>query len=125
MNAIQIEGTAKKPTVNFEPEKGIFELKGNSIPEDAGKFYKPIMEAVQEYIKAPQDHTTVNFTLYYFNSATAKWLSILLNLFKQLYDTHSVEINWYYQEGDEDIYESGDDYKTLLEISLNLISFIG
>jgi len=54
MEKLQIEGTAKTPTVNFDPS-GKLELKGRSIPENSIEFYKPLMEWLDEYEKNPQE----------------------------------------------------------------------
>ena len=45
-----------------------------------------------------------------------------MNMFGQLSkDTGSVQINWYYNEADEDILEAGEDYKTLIDIPFEII----
>jgi hypothetical protein len=53
MEAISIEGTAKTPTVKFDAQGGIFEIKGRSIPENSIEFYKPLVDWLDEYAKGP------------------------------------------------------------------------
>ena len=48
MGKISIEGTSKTPTVLFDAEEGLIELKGRSIPENSIEFYKIRNE---EYLK--------------------------------------------------------------------------
>ena len=43
MEPISIEGTPKTPTVKFDAEQGIIEIKGRSIPENSIEFYKPLV----------------------------------------------------------------------------------
>ena len=38
MESLAIEGTAKTPTVKFEAEQGLIEIKGRSIPENSIEF---------------------------------------------------------------------------------------
>ncbi len=122
MEKLSIKGTKKHPTVLLDPKKGLFEIRGNSIPEDAGKFYQPIMDALEEYFNNNPDNTIVNFKLVYYNSATSKWLLNLLKMIQNVPDVHDkVEIYWYYQEGDEEIYEAGLDYRGILGLPIQLI----
>ena len=48
MGKISIEGTSKTPTVLFDSESGVMELKGRSIPENSIEFYKPIVESLEK-----------------------------------------------------------------------------
>ena len=41
MENLTLEGSAKTPTVSFDSENGVLELKGRSIPENSIEFYKP------------------------------------------------------------------------------------
>lgn len=122
MKKINIEGTAKEPTLLFDPEKGLFELSGNSIPEDSKSYYQPVLDAIRDYVRSPKSTTQVNINLTYFNSATSKWLVNILREMKEIVNQgHSIEINWYYHEDDDQIYESGDDFRSVLGIPINLI----
>ena len=49
MESLQLEGNPKTPTVNFDPETGLFELKGRSIPENSIDFYKPLIDWLDRY----------------------------------------------------------------------------
>ncbi len=122
MKKINIEGSAKDPALVFDPEKGLFELSGNSIPEDAKSYYQPVLDAIRDYIRSPKSTTQVNINLTYFNSATSKWLVNILREMKEIVNQgHSIEINWYYHEDDDQIYESGEDFRSVLGIPINLI----
>ena len=44
MEPISFEGTPKTPTVNFNADDGIVEIKGRSIPENSIEFYKPLVD---------------------------------------------------------------------------------
>lgn len=101
--------------------KGTLELLGNSIPEDAGSFYKPILDAVGDYFQSPQKKTTVNISLTYFNSSTSKWLMNLLRLFKTLpKGDQKVEINWYFDESDDDMNDAINDFSASLGLQINI-----
>jgi hypothetical protein len=119
---IRIEGTPKSPTVIFDEATGLLELKGRSIPEDSIDFYAPIIESITKYSKAPQNKTTVNIHLEYFNTSSSK---CILDLFKQLENIARLEkdivINWYFEEDDEDMREVGIDYETIIKVPFKMI----
>lgn len=122
MGKISIEGTSKTPTVTFNSEDGILELKGRSIPENSIEFYKSLVDGLDEYAKNPKDITKVNMQLEYFNTSSSK---CILDIFKKLETIHKsgkeVVINWYYEEDDEDMLEAGEDYQAIIKVPFKMI----
>jgi hypothetical protein len=125
MESISIEGTPKTPTVNFNAETGIIEIKGRSIPENSIEFYRPLVEWLEDYSKGPQKLTTVNIQLEYFNTSSSK---CILDVFKKLESIkkarNEVVINWYYEEDDEDMLEAGEDYESIIRIPFKMIEVV-
>ncbi|MFP4022966.1 MAG: DUF1987 domain-containing protein [Thiohalospira sp.] len=125
MESITVEGTPKTPTVNFNAETGIIEIKGRSIPENSIEFYRPLVEWLEEYAKNPQKLTTVNIQLEYFNTSSSK---CILDVFKKLETIkkarNEVIINWYYEEDDEDMLEAGEDYESIIRIPFKMIEVV-
>jgi len=126
MEAINIEGSPKTPTVKFDADKGFVEIKGRSIPENSIDFYKPLIEWLEEYAKGPQKLTTVNIQLEYFNTSSSK---CILDVFKKLEVIHKsqkneVLINWYYEEDDEDMLEAGEDYESIIRVPFKMIEIV-
>jgi len=122
MEPISIEGTAKTPTVKFNSENGVIEIKGRSIPENSVEFYKPLVDWLEEYKKNPLPKTLVNIQLEYFNTSSSK---CILDVFKKLEaiqkGKNEVEINWYYEEDDEDMLEAGEDYESIIRVPFKMI----
>ncbi len=122
MKSIDIEGTSKTPTVNLNAENGVVEIKGRSIPENSVEFYKPLVDWLEEYKKAPVGKTTVNIQLEYFNTSSSK---CILDVFKKLEDINKgdaeVVINWHYEEDDEDMLEAGEDYESIIRVPFKMI----
>jgi len=122
MEPISIEGTAKTPSVQFNAKDGIIEIKGRSIPENSVEFYKPLVDWLEDYKSAPLDKTKVNIQLEYFNTSSSK---CILDVFKKLEAIHKgkqeVEINWYYEEDDEDMLEAGEDYESIIRVPFKMI----
>ena len=122
MEPISIEGTAKTPTVKFNSEEGVIEIKGRSIPENSVEFYKPLVDWLEDYKSGPLPKTLVNIQLEYFNTSSSK---CILDVFKKLEAIHKgkneVEINWYYEEDDEDMLEAGEDYESIIRVPFKMI----
>jgi hypothetical protein len=116
--------TSMTPYVDFDPERGVFDMRGKSIPEDAVTFYKPIMEWLDNYGETPQGSTEVNISLEYFNTNSSKFI---LDLFFKLVNFHksgktSVTINWIVNEDDDDMVEAGEDYAAIVEVPMNIVT---
>ena len=67
MQNIFFQGNSSTPAVNFDFDKGLVEISGRSIPENALKFYTPLIEWINEYQLNPKKTTTVNLDIEYFN----------------------------------------------------------
>ncbi|MFP4620458.1 MAG: DUF1987 domain-containing protein [Bacteroidales bacterium] len=124
MESLSIEGTNKTPSVKLDPS-GVIEIKGRSIPENSIEFYRPIVEWLDEYAKNPNKETTVNVQLEYFNTSSSK---CILDIFKKLESLkkarNEVVINWYYEEDDEDMLESGEDYESIIRLPFKMIEIV-
>lgn len=125
MEALLIEGTQKTPAVIFESGKGVLEIKGRSIPENSIEFYKPLVDWLEEYSNEPTEKTVVNVHLEYFNTSSSK---CILDVFKKLESIHksnnNVQINWYYEEDDEDMLEAGEDYESIIRVPFKMIEIV-
>ncbi len=122
MKPLKIESTHKTPKVYLDPEEGVFEISGRSIPEDSVGFYKPILEWLDEYGKNPNEKTEFKFELEYFNTSSSKNILELLKRLEEIYEKgHDVKVIWYYDEDDEDMEETGEDYQALLKVPVELI----
>ncbi len=122
MENLHLEGSAKTPSVDFNCESGVVELKGRSIPENSIEFYQPLNDWIDEYGKSPNAETTVDIKLEYFNTSSSK---CILDLFKKLEALNgsgtSVKVNWYFEEDDEDMEEAGEDYQAIIGLPFKMI----
>jgi hypothetical protein len=122
METLLIEGSAKTPTIKFDAEQGIIEIKGRSIPENSIEFYKPLIEALENYSSAVKPITTVNIQLEYFNTSSSK---CILDVFKKLEGINkagsAVTIHWHYEEDDEDMLEAGEDYQAIINVPFKMV----
>jgi hypothetical protein len=125
MEPLLIEGTPKTPSIRFESEQGLIEIKGRSIPENSIEFYKPLVDWLEKYGEGPAALTKVNIQLEYFNTSSSK---CILDVFKKLESIHKAKheviINWYYEEDDEDMLEAGEDYESIIRVPFKMIEIV-
>jgi len=122
MLELNLEGSKKTPTIEFNSGSGYLLIKGRSIPENSIEFYKPLIETLKAYNDSPQKNTKVDIQLEYFNTSSSK---CILDVFKRLEKINAgdseVAINWHYEEEDEDMLEAGEDYQAIINIPFNMI----
>jgi len=122
MNNLLIESTKKTPEVSMTTD-GRLKISGRSIPEDPTKFYDQLFEWIYFYCLEPSEVTTLDIELEYFNSGSSK---ALLHILRALVDIakkgKKLSINWYYEEGDDDIIERGEYYESILDTKFNFIA---
>ena len=125
MNALLIDPSDFSPRVIFDPAKNLFEISGESRPENTSKFYVPILQWLEQYQnvlywekdKFGQGAPRVfEFKLDYFNSTSAKFImDVLMQLDKMAQDGYDIKAKWHYDKRDEDMKESGEEFSKLLK----------
>jgi len=121
MDQLIIESTKSSPEINLNPS-GTLKFKGRSIHENAQEFFDSVIEWIEEYIDEPADTTFVDIQLEYFNSATAKYIIIMLQKLKEVrLKDKKYFVNWFYEEGDEDILERGEYFASVLDMDFNFV----
>lgn len=122
MDPLKIKGSRILPFVSFDAENGLLEMGGISVPADSIEFYRPLLEWFGEYAKNPKPVTRMNFRFEYYNTNSLK---CLFDFFKRLekfhLDGNNIIVNWYYDEDYEDLLESGEDFRTLLKVPIQII----
>lgn len=122
MSTIQFEGTAKTPRVAFHDSPLSMEISGRSIPENSIAFYTPLLDWVDEHLKAG-GALEVSIRLEYFNTSSSKCLMDLLKRVEQ--SAAEATVLWYYEEDDEDMLEAGEDYDAIIDMPFRLIATVG
>jgi len=106
--AIVLAATPATPEVNFDFAARRLVLKGESWPENAAAFFRPLLLAVETWLADQPAHTAplqLHVALSYFNSSSTKLLFEFFELLNgfALRGT-ACELHWYY-DADDDISE--------------------
>lgn len=132
MNAIKIDATENTPKVILDHINYNFELAGEASPEDAKKFFNPLLAWIDDfynhvfYIKS-QNPTgkvkPINFEIHidYITSSSLKCLYDLLKKITKLKEiTPDLKITWLYDEGDDDMKENGEEFASMIELPFDI-----
>ncbi len=121
MDELFIKATKNSPEIALSPT-GTLRFKGRSIHENAQDFFNTVLDWIDEYINSPADTTFVDLQLEYFNSATAKYIIVMLQKLKEVrLKDKKYYVNWFYEEGDEDILERGEYFASVLDMDFNFV----
>ncbi|MEY3417257.1 MAG: hypothetical protein RL711_432 [Bacteroidota bacterium] len=122
MAKLFIEASKKTPEVDLDQLSGILTISGMSCSENAMGFFTPIFEWIADYVNHPQESTTLNFKLKYYNTSSAKCILDILDKLLVVKDAgKQLTVNWYYDAADDEMLESGENYSTILDHPFNMI----
>lgn len=121
MENLNLEPGPKTPGILLD-SNGFIEIKGKSIPENSVAFYQPVFDWLDRYATQPKPGTKVLVQLEYFNTSSSK---CILDIFRKLENIHksgasAVSIAWLYDEDDEDMMETGEDYQAIVKIPFTI-----
>ena len=105
-----IEGSDSLPTVELN-DKGLIKISGRALPENAFDFFRPIIKWVKEF---SAEEINIEINLEYFNTAVSKQLHDFLKTIEDNLHNKKINLKWFYEEGDDEILESGEIYEELL-----------
>jgi len=124
MNPIIISATEDTPGIRLDETQDIFEISGRSLPEDVVKFYKPILDWLDEYAQSPNENTVFDFKLSYFNTASSKIILDILMKLEALHDDgKNIFIKWHYPSDDEDMMEAGEEYAEIVGVPIEMVEY--
>lgn len=119
MEKFYIPSTSKTPEIFADPSLGSIVFRGRSIPENATEFYQSLAQWLGEYLEHPPQKTVVDVCLEYFNTSSSKALVEVFRLLEPLKRRGGeVLLRWHFEEGDEDMRESGEDFRQVLALPL-------
>lgn len=139
MEPLIIPPTEITPKIHFDTDrcvrgKYIFEISGESRPENVTQFYNPVIDWLEKYklellaLKSKTDYVKkikirFKFRLDFFNSGSAKCFFDILQKLEEINNIHSmadVKVIWIYDNEDEDIYDAGEELKTMTKVPFQL-----
>ena len=118
---LHILPTNKTPEFIFSPE-GIIKIRGRGLYGSQTEVPEQITNWIDAYLRNPAETTDVIIAFEYLNSfSTTILASILKKLTQITSQTKKLFIQWYYEEGDEDILERGEYISSTFDIPITFI----
>ena len=118
MNRLEVVESGNTPHIVFDPASNVFKVEGKSFPEDSKEFYRSAIEWLDAYKAERPAAIKMNFNLFYLSSSSI--ISVKQVLLK-LVDFQSlgcnVTIGWNYDEDDDDIKKTGEDYMKITKLN--------
>lgn len=119
MKHIIIEATKYSPSVELIPD-GEMIIQGRSILEDPTAFYNPIISWIKN---CSGKVFTLEARIEYMNTSSSKMVFTLLEAIKENNNFKEVYIKWFYEEDDEDMFEIGKDYESIIHIPIDFYEY--
>jgi hypothetical protein len=112
MSDLNIAATDRTPEIQLSVEQGIFNMRGESFPEDVAAFYGQVILAIDGLSSSMPRPLAVNVAMVYINSSSIK---AMFRIFEGLENIrkngHPLTITWHFQDDDDIMQELGEDFK--------------
>jgi len=124
MKDLIIHGNKQKPDLVFSATTGELRVSGQSLPENATLLYGPVLEWLEEYAQSPCAKTVFSLQMKYYNTASSKMFFSIIKRLNLLFKGGSdIEIEWHYQQDDEDMLDAGEYFRDLVDIPFKFIPY--
>mgnify|MGYP001551162412 CR=1 FL=1 len=121
MEPLRIAATRNTPAISLDPAAKRFRMVGNSLPENAGEFYTPVIEKLKQALHEMGDGSLFEFCLPYFNSSSLKAIYlILIEIRKAMNDGKKFEVIWHVEEDADLMTEAAETFVEMCGIKLTL-----
>ncbi|SMB90316.1 protein of unknown function [Desulfonispora thiosulfatigenes DSM 11270] len=124
MNNLHIEKTSSTPKIDFNTETKVMKIDGQSYPENAFKFYEPILSWIDEFLENEQEEISIeiNFHLPYINSSSTKCIMMMLDKFENHFNKgKKISVKWYYDVENESSFECAEEFKEDLTLPFQTV----
>jgi len=117
MKRLEIAESSNTPHIVLDPNSNTFLIEGKSFPEDGKEFYRPVIEWMNEYKSTNPLSFKINFNLFYLSSSSVISIKqVLLKILDMQALGTKISVIWNYDDDDDDIKKTGEDYAKLLKI---------
>ncbi len=123
MESLVIERTKSTPAILFDAGNSKLQITGQSYPENAFKFYEPVLKWLDAYLEELEQQIVVElyFNMPYINTSSTKCIMMLM---EKLEDAHrvgkSITIRWYYDLGNDTALECAEEFKEDLSLPFEI-----
>ncbi|WP_409345372.1 DUF1987 domain-containing protein [Paenibacillus sp. MBLB4367] len=124
MILLHVEATKTTPEVRFDPEAGTLSIAGQSYPENAFRFYEPLLSWLDDYLIQLNHDTVVSIELHlpYINTSSTKCFMMLLEKLDEAFGAgKAIEVRWYCNEENEAEQECAEEFMEDLNVPFAIL----
>lgn len=116
MGYLKFEATEDSPDVLLDADLAIFQIAGNSTPEDVNKIYMPIIEWLDNDGEQ-LDHCQCKLFFRYLSTSSHHMVFNVLRKLNTMFNSgRKLSVEWAYENIDDDMLRLGLDFASILEI---------
>ena len=117
------EATDTTPAITLDRAERLLEIRGESYPENALEFYRPLVAAVDAVLAGGQEAgLTLRVELSYLNTSTVK---VLMDLLDRAEDAHQegvpVAVEWLYDPENDRSLEMAEELREDIAVPFRLV----
>ena len=128
MKPLIIAATTSTPSVRFDHETRELEVRGESYPENAFEFYKPILGWLRELFAHPQGASSrgpvvLRVHVRYMNTSSVKCMMDALDTFEDAHKSGTnVAVYWHYEHDNDRALDMAEDFKEELSLPFHVVA---
>lgn len=124
MDKLTISASKDTLAVDCDPDSGTLSMSGISYPADAAEFFAPLFDWLDGYIGQNLGPLRLDLRINYLNTSSTKCLFDLIDKAEGYFNGGAdVQVNWYYKYDDEDIKETGLEFKEEMVLPFEIIPY--
>lgn len=120
MKRLEITPLNNTPHIIMDVDSNNFVIEGKSFPEDSKEFYRPVIEWLDEFKATNPKEFKICFNLFYLSSSSIISVKqFLMKVVEMNNNGTNTAIVWAYDEDDDDIKKTGEDYQKLTKLKFD------
>jgi hypothetical protein len=122
MSDLYYEASATTPAVELDSARGRLEIRGESYPENALEFYRPVISAVDELLEGSETGLTILIDLSYLNTSSVKVLMDILDSAEEAHQAGApVTVEWRYDQDNDRSLEMAEEFQEDLSLPFEMV----
>jgi len=122
MQNFSIKATENSPYVFIDKDSGLLEISGYSTLHNPVGFYKHLSNWIKAFNLKDVTTHTVNISISQMNADSYAWMIYLIKQLENYFDkTHSMTINWFYDQNNQESLRFGQYCSTSVHVPFTFI----
>lgn len=126
LDRLQQVATPSTPAIDFDPATGTLRLVGESYPENAFEYFRPLLGWVARFVDEGATPIVAEIALSYLNTSSIKSVMDLLDLLEAAHRRgRQVTVRWSYAEDNERALEMIEEFKEEVTLPFFIVPVAG